>query len=155
MGSVEVTRGQTAYVTIAFGGSVADAGIDGSRDAALDAGADGGGAGLSIDRMTQDFGTVITGQSSTPALFTITNTGSAATGTPTVSLGGANSSSFMQIASTCLAPLAAGGSCVVAIQFSPGAAGPLTAVFGVRATPGGAVGAVLTGAGVGQGALRI
>jgi len=142
MAGGDVVRGDTLSLTISFG------------DVAIDAGVDGGGAAmLVIDKPNNDFGTVVTGMMSAPATFTITNTGTAPSGTLAASVTGTG---FVIGANSCngmtLAPAA---TCTVAVTFAPTSAGSAMGMLTVTGSPGGSAGAMLTGTGVAPGALAI
>jgi hypothetical protein len=109
---------------------------------------------LMIDHGTNPFGSVDVGLSSSPATFTVTNTGDEASGTPTVSLGGPDASEF-QLTTTCSTALVANGTCAVSVTFAPASAGAKTATLSVGANPGGTVTAALSGAGLAPGALAV
>lgn len=76
------------------------------------------------------------GTSSAAVTFTVTNTGSSATGTPAVSITGSGASHFEQT-NTCSSALGAGATCTVDVVFHPTKAGAKTAALTVSATPGG------------------
>jgi hypothetical protein len=87
--------------------------------------------------------------------FTVTNTGGAASGVPASSITevtqpviGAHDPGYFTTANTCTAPLSAGGSCSVTVQFIPpsnAGDGNYTSVLHVVATPGSDVQAALSG----------
>ncbi|WP_158791193.1 choice-of-anchor D domain-containing protein [Granulicella sp. L60] len=78
-----------------------------------------------------NFNTVTTGSSSAAQTFTLANAGNAALSISSVSITGANASSFQLGADTCGTTLAAGGSCTVAVTFAPTSAGTFTAALSV------------------------
>ncbi|HZM28103.1 MAG TPA: choice-of-anchor D domain-containing protein, partial [Gemmatimonadales bacterium] len=111
---------------------------------------------LRVDPSSKDFGSVALGQSSSATTFTITNTGTAPTGSLAVSMGGANLSSFAIGANTCAGQtLAANATCTVAVTFQPTAAGAAAGELSVTGTPGGTARAALAGNGLASGALAI
>ena len=68
---------------------------------------------------TASFGSVTIGKSSAVQIFTLSNPGTAALSISSVSLTGANASSFSLSANTCVTALAAGASCTVSATFNP------------------------------------
>lgn len=111
-------------------------------------------AQLAVAPTLQDFGTVLTGQSSNIVTFTVTNAGGVATGAITQTLGGADASQFSVASSSCSgATVAAGATCTVGIKFSPTSGGSKAATLTFTATPGGTVSATLLGAGNPPGSL--
>ncbi len=110
-----------------------------------------GMATLAIDRASADLGMVVVGQTSAPAMFTIMNTGTLASGTVTVTTSGAG---FAITSNTCTGqPLAIGASCQVAVTATPTAPGPMSGGLMASATPGGSVSASLSATGLAPGAL--
>jgi len=77
-----------------------------------------------------NFNSVVTG-SSAAQTFTLANAGNAALSITSVALTGANASSFQLGADTCGTTLAAGGSCTIAVTFSPATTGSFTASLSV------------------------
>jgi len=138
-----VVRDDTLGLTITFGEVLVDGGTDGG----------GGNATLTIDKTTQDFGTVVTGMSSAPTSFTITNTGTATSGTLASTITGTG---FSIATNTCATmTLAPAASCSIGVVFSPTSAGAATGMLTVTGAPGGTAGAALTGTGVAPGELSI
>ena len=103
-----------------------------------------GVAALSIDPTSSDFGQVLIGDTSATATFTVSNTGGAASGNLSVSVGGTNAGDFTIASSTCTGPLAAGGSCTVMVTFDSFFTGTFTASLTATAAPGGSASASLT-----------
>jgi trimeric autotransporter adhesin len=83
-----------------------------------------------------NFGTISAGTTSAATTFTLTNAGTAALSITSFSIGGANSSSFLQGTSTCESSLAAGASCTTAVTFAPTSAGTFTATLSVTDSVG-------------------
>jgi Glycine rich protein/Abnormal spindle-like microcephaly-assoc'd, ASPM-SPD-2-Hydin/Protein of unknown function (DUF1573) len=89
----------------------------------------GGSAGVTITPVSssiavtpdsQDFGSVVVGQSSSAQTLTVTNNGSATANISTVALSGANTGSFSISSDTCTgAAVTAGGTCTVNVIFTP------------------------------------
>lgn len=110
---------------------------------------------LAIAPGSRDFGSILIGQSGGTQVFTVSNTGGAATSALTVSIGGA-SSSYTLANDTCTGnSLPVSGSCTVQVNFTPQAAGPLSAFVQATATTGGTVQATLSGAGLRPAALSV
>ena len=138
-----VVRDDTLGLTITFGEVLVDGGTDGG----------GGNATLTIDKATQDFGTVVTGMSSAPTSFTITNTGTGTSGTLASTITGTG---FSIATNTCATmTLAPAATCNIGVVFSPTTAVAATGMLTVTGAPGGTAGAALTGNGVAPGELSI
>lgn len=91
-------------------------------------------AALALSTGIHAFGDQVVGTTSTPFVFTITNTGGVpTTATPTAALGGADPGQFAIGASTCSGALAGGASCTFEVTFRPTAAGNRAATFTVTA----------------------
>jgi hypothetical protein len=112
------------------------------------------GPDLAINPSILDFGAVPVVLHSAPTDFTVTNSGSIATGTPSVALGGVNPSSFEIVASTCAAAIAPGATCTVTVRFWASLIGNRAATLAVTATPGGTATASLLGQGISNAALQ-
>jgi hypothetical protein len=137
-------------------------GAIGSRLASLSvAGAPGGtvaaaltGTGITPPLLTltptsTNFGLANVSTTSAPVTFTVTNTGTAATGNLSATLSGVNASNFTTSAACLGSPLAPGATCAVGVTFTPNASGARLASLAFSATPGGTtVSASLTGTGV-------
>ncbi len=95
------------------------------------------GSGLVFDSTAHDFGTVQLSMSSMPFTFTATNMGMDQTGTPMVTIDGANAADFTFSTADCTNPVGAGATCTVDVTFSPTAAGARSATLHLVATPGG------------------
>jgi hypothetical protein len=105
-------------------------------------------ASLSISPSTHDYGAVGVGGSAS-FLFTVTNTGGAASGTITASLFGPNAPEFSIAGGTCPgASLPGGANCSIVVRFQPATVGPKDATLVASASPGGSPSARLTGSGV-------
>ena len=102
-------------------------------------------ASLMISPMSQDFG--MPSVSDIPVrVFTVTNGGGMPSGVPTTSVTGAGAGSFMVVADSCMAALAPGGACGVAVELPlQDPIGPKSATLTVSATPGGTASAQMTG----------
>ncbi|MBN8615256.1 MAG: choice-of-anchor D domain-containing protein, partial [Deltaproteobacteria bacterium] len=103
---------------------------------------------LSVTPTASDFGSVPTGATSASVEFTVTNTGTAASGVPAISLTGVQSTQWSIFSNGCTASLAGGASCSVFLRFSPTTTGLKTAVLNVSGTPGGSDTADLSGTGI-------
>ncbi len=106
------------------------------------------GSGLVFDAMMHDFGSVQLAQSSMPFTFTATNMGMDQTGTPAITIDGANAGDFSFTTADCTTPVAASATCTIAVTFSPTATGARSATLHMAATPGGEALATLTGTGM-------
>lgn len=106
------------------------------------------GSGLVFDATMHDFGTIQLAQSSMPFTFTATNMGMDQTGTPTVTIDGANAGDFTFTTADCTSPVSAAATCTIDVTFSPTAAGARSATLHLTATPGGEATATLTGTGM-------
>ena len=100
---------------------------------------------LAISPATHDFGVLSVGTNSAFFAFTVTNTGSVATGGLTSGLTGVNATQFVSSPGTCTGTLAPGATCTISARFAPSVNGNDTATLGVTATPGGTASATLTG----------
>ena len=94
-----------------------------------------------------NFNSITTGNTSAPINFTLANAGNAALPITSFGISGANSSSFLQGASTCGSSLAAGASCTIAVTFAPTSTGIFTATLSVTDAVGTQTSS-LTGTGV-------
>ncbi len=108
---------------------------------------------LQIAPASHDFGNIVSGGQSTEQTFTVTNTGSGATGVPSAAL--SDSSNFSITMNNCSAALAASATCTIKARFNPGSTGSKLSSLTVMATPGGAAPASLSGTGISQAALTI
>lgn len=106
-------------------------------------------ADITISPMTQDFGTALLGCPGASQVFTVTSTGTLATGPLVVALSGADASSFELVRDDCAAGLAVGASCEVEVRFSPRVTGSLVATLDVDVA-GRTVAAMLTGTAIGD-----
>lgn len=130
-------------------------GCDAPSEAAPEAGMDGGmeaeasSAMIGVSPNTGGPSSAVEiGSPSATFAFTVTNSGGATSGTPTVTITGTNAADFSQT-NTCTAGLAAAGTCTVTVTFTPSINGAETASLGVTASPGGSGSASLTGTGAG------
>lgn len=105
------------------------------------------GPAVSIFPTTANFSAVV-GAASPTQVFSIVNTGNQLLAINSISITGTNASSFSQT-NTCLATLAPNANCSVSIDFSPAAAGTLTANLQVADNaPGSPQTLVLNGTGI-------
>ncbi|MGM0557872.1 MAG: choice-of-anchor D domain-containing protein [Myxococcota bacterium] len=113
-------------------------------------------ADLSLAPLSQDFGSVVTDDSSTSVSFTVSNDGGVDSGTLAVDVTGTDAAAFIKGADACdTQTLAPGDECTVALTFEPTTSGSKTATLEIAGTPGGTVTANLTGEGLEPGALTI
>ena len=101
-------------------------------------------ASLTIAPSPFDYGTVITGASTTRA-FVVTNGGGVASGAPSVALGGSDATQFVVSSNGCTAAIPSGATCTLSVDFRPTTAGAKTAQISVSATPGGTATALIGG----------
>lgn len=85
----------------------------------------------SLTAASANFNNVTTGSTSAVQAFTLANAGNAALSITSVSITGTNASSFVLGTDTCGVTLTAGGSCTIAVTFSPTSAGSFTAALSV------------------------
>src|SRR5262245_12378132 len=107
-------------------------------------------AQLAIDRTTADLGSVVVGQTSAAAMFTITNTGTADSGNVQASVVGAG---YAIANNLCIGSLAPSASCQVGATVTPTAPGTPTGTLAVSAAPGGIVTAALSATALAPSAL--
>ena len=111
---------------------------------------------LAISPSTNDFGSIVTGASSSATAFTVTNSGGGATGTLSAALSGTDKGSFTIGSDTCTgSTLAAGASCSVGVTFAPITEGTKAASLSVTGTPGGSASAALGGTAITGGVLSM
>jgi hypothetical protein len=111
------------------------------------------GAQISISPPTGSFGSVAVGATGQQT-FTVSNGGDLSSGTPAVTLVGADPA-FMITTNGCTAAITGGKSCSVTVQFAPTTAGAKTGMLTVTATPGGTASAALSGAGLSPAVLSL
>ena len=148
MGMVEVTRDKTTTLDLSFAtSSLGDGGI-------------GNTGALTILPAVHDYGVALTGSTSSPQVFIVTNTGTDTTGALAVALGADHDfADFSITANTCIGKLLTSkDSCTVTAVFGPQTTGATkSATLEVSApmgTPGGTASAVLQGRAEAQGDLR-
>lgn len=122
----------------------ADAGVDAPPPAAA----------LSISPLTNGFGSVPVGTTSSALSFTVTNLGGSTSGQITPSITGTAAAEYA-IATNGCTTLAASASCTISITFTPGILGDRAANLIVAATPGGSITAALDGTGLASGSITI
>jgi hypothetical protein len=101
------------------------------------------------------YGRVTIGAASDRQSYTVTNTGQAASGPPSVAISGPDAGDFTLVSSTCGSQIAAGSSCTVGVVFAPSAPGFRTATLTATASPGGSDTARLRGTGAPKALLAI
>jgi outer membrane protein assembly factor BamB len=118
--------------------------VNAAQGGALAATLSGTGNVLSISPTAKDYGSVFVGTRSPPSTFTVTNHSSTKVSTTVTPLAG---SEFTATADTCSgATLAPGGTCSVAVAFTPTGVGySSSAYLSVSSVPGNTVSASLTG----------
>ncbi len=108
---------------------------------------------LQIAPASHDFGNVVSGGQSAEQTFTVTNTGSTATGVPSAAL--SDSANFSITMNNCSAALAASATCTIKARFNPASTGSKLSSLTVMASPGGAAPASLNGTGISPAALTL
>jgi hypothetical protein len=127
-------------VTASPGGSASTA-LAGTGNAATS-------AALAMYPAEKDYGTVAVGAGTPATTFTVSNGGSAASGPLSVVVTGADPNDYAVGTDTCTdVALAAGGSCLVSVSFTPTVQGLRTATLQVTGSPGGAPRSDLLGIG--------
>jgi len=86
---------------------------------------------------TNNFGTVVLGNTSGTFNWTVTNGGDVATGVPTLVNG--NPGELIINTNSCTAPIPGGGNCVIGVAFRPSATGARSGMLTLSANPGGSV----------------
>jgi hypothetical protein len=122
----------SALAVVGCGGSVSRP--DGGRDA-------GPGGALTTASASLDLGQVAIGKTGTPTAVVINNTGTVATGAPSVMTTGDFTTSG------CSAAIPARGMCTLMVTFAPKTMGRLTGTLTVTANPGGMLTISLSGTG--------
>jgi hypothetical protein len=96
----------------------------------------GGGTGgsaplLTLSSASLAFGSQPVDATSSAQTVTLSNTGSAALSITSLTITGTNAGNFAEIGNTCGSSVAAGGTCTVAVTFTPSAAGSSTAALSI------------------------
>jgi hypothetical protein len=152
--TVAVTFAPTAAGTAMATLTASAAGLAGTATASLSGTAAPPGA-FALSPTTYDFGSIAQGSTTAQQAFTVKNTGGTASGTASVTVGGANAADFAIASNGCTAAVPAGGTCSFALTFTPSSAGVETATVTVTAPAIAAVTATVTGAGLAPAALSI
>jgi|SRR6266853_818310 len=107
-------------------------------------------ASLALTPLDLDFGTVLHGQPPPEATFTVSNSGTHASGPLVFNFSGPDASVFQLVSDASTnTPLAGGTSRALRIRFAPSTTGGLrSASFNVTASPGGSVTSTLRGLGL-------
>jgi len=127
-------------------------GPDAGSDAPVDAPAT---ARLALTTSAFAFPGVLLGATSSAATFTVSNTGSAPTGALSISIAGADPTSFILTSNSCGGTLAPAATCSVSISFRPTSRGARTATLSFSAAPGGSAAIALSGTGLAPALLSI
>jgi hypothetical protein len=114
-------------------------------------------ASLAIGPTAYGYGIVAQGVQTNATTFTVTNSGTQSSGSPTVTKGGANPDDFVVVADNCTGNPVPGssGTCTVQVAFKPSTQAAESATITVAASPGGAVTANLTGTGATQALIQL
>ena len=103
-------------------------------------------AALAFSPASHDYGVQDVGSSTTPASFTLQNTGGQATSPITTSLVGGSAADYAIVGDTCNnRTLASGATCSVGVAFAPGTFGARAATLQAAASTGGTTTASLSG----------
>ncbi|MGD0124662.1 MAG: choice-of-anchor D domain-containing protein [Terriglobia bacterium] len=96
-------------------------------------GGTGGGSSpsLTLSSASLAFGSQPVDATSSAQTVTLSNTGSAALSITSLTITGTNAGNFAEIGNTCGSSVAAGGTCTVAVTFTPSAAGSSTAALSI------------------------
>ncbi|MCC6996185.1 MAG: choice-of-anchor D domain-containing protein, partial [Deltaproteobacteria bacterium] len=140
------------------GARAAQLGVSASTGGTVSATLAGNGldpARLTVSPNAHDFGSIVIGASSAARSFTISNSGDVPSTVPTLTMAGTVPADFRISANTCTTPVAAGGSCSLAITMVPAAAGTRLARLDVSASTGGSTSAALSGTGLTPARLTI
>ncbi len=135
-----------------------DGGVDVDAGANVDAMMSPDAAGpaeITISSSSQDFGSVVKGQSSAGVSFTVTNVGGMQTGALAISTSGTDTGDFTTSGDCVDAVLQSSDTCTVTVTFSPQTAGTKSAELDITASPGGDLMVALSGDGLTPGALSI
>jgi hypothetical protein len=113
-------------------------------------------ASLSIGPGAHGFGSVAETTQTSPFTFTVSNNGTLASGSPTVSQAGPNKADFKIVSDTCTGtPIPGNGTCTVAVAFKPSTLAAESASITINASPGGSVTAKTTGTGASAASLQV
>lgn len=119
-------------------------------------GATGAAATLAVAPATRDFGGTTVGTPTASTTFTVMNTGVASANGISVTLGGADATSFALTGDSCsTSSLAFGQTCTVDVRFSPQGLGLHTGSLSVTPSSGAGASASLVGTGLGTPVLAI
>jgi len=103
---------------------------------------------VSLSTTSLSFGIQAVAITSAAETVTLTNTGSAALSISNLSVAGTNLGDFAEIADTCRGSVAAGGTCIIGITFTPSGGGQRTAALSIKDNaPGSPQTVSLSGAG--------
>ncbi|MGZ6142670.1 MAG: choice-of-anchor D domain-containing protein [Myxococcales bacterium] len=103
---------------------------------------------LAASTSRHDFGGVPIGTVSSAFTITVTNSGSAASGVPHLTISGSGAAGFAVQGTPCTAALGPAASCSAAVRFAPVSTGPASAVLTIAASPGGTSKVALIGEGL-------
>ncbi len=108
-----------------------------------------------VSATSQDFGSVVEGQTSAGVSFTISNIGGSPSGTLSVATSGTNAADFTTSGDCQGATLQPASDCTVTVTFAPQGPGSKTAELDVSATPGGDLMVALSGDALALGSLSM
>ena len=114
-------------------------------------------ATLTLTPLFQDYGTVTINTNSSVSTFTLTNSGGTTSGLVAApAITGADATQFTINSTNCTnTTLAPGGSCQIAVRFTPTTAGTKNATLSLTSAGGGSPSAALTGVGANTGNITI
>jgi len=140
---------QVRFAPLSAGGRSASLGASSVGTNAASAALSGTGVAvtqLAISPPSYNFPTIVVGATPGTMQFTVTNTGSSASGALQTSLTGTNATEFQLGSDSCNSnALNAGATCTVIVAFVPINAGTKSASLTVTASPGGTASSLLTG----------
>lgn len=136
-------------------GSLTIIGAPGGTAVAAFSGSAATAPALAISPATQNFGSIVKGQTSSTVAINVANTGGSPTGTLTAAVSGTAASSFAIVTTTCNGVLAGFSTCQVTLRYTPAIIGAESATLTVSGTPGGSVTSALSGTGINAGSLSI
>lgn len=112
-------------------------------------------AKLALSPITENFGSVVQGSTSSTVAVNVANIGGSTSGALSATISGANQTSFAIVTNTCSGTLASSATCQLTLRYTPSALATEAATLTVTGTPGGTVTSALSGTGVAPGGLSI
>ena len=157
-----IDGGKSCLVTVRFtpttlGLKMAQLNVSASMGGAVTAMLQGTGVAqgaLTINPPNQSLGSILKGQTGSPATFTVTNTGGSATGPLSTTISDSTEIAIATDGCNGMA-LAPSGKCTITVTLTPMTAGQKGATLTVTASPGGTTSASLTGVGLAPASLAV